>query len=129
MFTPFTFKKEDSFTFKKDYSFNERFEESNRVLIKYPDRKPIICEKSNKANTTNLPDIDKKKYLVPDDLNVGQFIYVIRNRMKLKPEEAIFLFINNKFMPVTAIIGQIYSQEKDNDGFLYIEYDKENVFG
>ena len=119
----------DSFTFKKDYSFKERFEESKRVLTKYPDRKPIICEKSNNNNTTNLPDIDKKKYLVPDELTIGQFIYVIRNRMKLKPDEAIFLFINKRMMPTTAIIGQIYPQEKDNDGFIYIEYSKENVFG
>ena len=74
-------------------------------------------------------DIDKKKYLVPDELTIGQFIYVIRNRMKLKPDEAIFLFINKRMMPTTAIIGQIYSQEKDNDGFIYIEYSKENVFG
>ncbi len=113
--------------FKKQYPYESRLEESQRVLNKYPDRKPIICERSRKEH--NMPDIDKKKYLVPDDLTLGQFIYVVRQRLKLKSEEALFLFINNKFMPVTSIIGQIYEQERDADGFLYVEYAKENVFG
>lgn len=115
------------YDFKRQHTYEERLEESRRVLNKYPDRKPIICEKSKKAG--NLPDIDKKKYLVPDDLTLGQFIFVVRQRLKLKAEEGLFLFINNKFMPVTSMIGQIYSQERDADGFLYIEYAKENVFG
>lgn len=113
--------------FKRDFHFQKRLDESSRVLAKYPDRKPIICLKSN--NAYDLPDIDKKKYLVPNDLTIGQFIYVIRQRMKLRPDEAIFLFINNKIMSTTSIIGQIYHEEKDPDGFLYIEYAKENVFG
>lgn len=113
--------------FKTDYSFKERLDESNRVLARYPDRIPVICEKLK--NSTKLPDLDKKKYLIPNDLTVGQFIYVIRKRMKLNPEEAIFLFINNKIVSTSVVIGQIYPNEKDPDGFLYIHYDKENVFG
>jgi GABA(A) receptor-associated protein len=46
-----------------------------RIRAKYPDRIPVICEKALKSN---LEDIDKKKYLVPSDLTVGQFVYVIR---------------------------------------------------
>jgi GABA(A) receptor-associated protein len=46
-----------------------------RVRSKYPDRIPVICEKAAKSN---VPDIDKKKYLVPSDLTVGQFVLVVR---------------------------------------------------
>lgn len=116
-----------SSNFKRDYSFNHRIDESSRVLTKYSDRRPIICEKSSRQN--DLPDIDKKKYLVPYDLTMGQFIYVIRKRMQLRAEEAIFLFVNNKIISATSIIGNIYEQEKDPDGFLYLQYAKENVFG
>jgi GABA(A) receptor-associated protein len=112
--------------FKFDYSFEQRLEESSRVLIKFPDRRPIICERTRK---TDLPKIDKKKYLVPYELTIGQFIYVIRKRMQLKPEEAIFLFINNKTMSSNSIIGNVYEYEKDVDGFLYIQYTKESTFG
>ena len=58
--------------------------ESERIRNKYPDRIPVICEKTEKAN---IDDIDKKKYLVPADLTAGQFVYVIRKRLKLPPEQ------------------------------------------
>jgi GABA(A) receptor-associated protein len=32
---------------------------------------------------------------VPADLTVGQFIYVIRKRVKLDPDKAIFIFVND----------------------------------
>ena len=113
-------------SFKIKYSFEHRFSESQRVLHLYPDRIPIICEKSNQLH---LPDIDKSKYLVPWDLTIGQFIYVIRQRLHLKPEEAIFLFIGNTMSSSSTIIGELYSYYKDPDGFLYIQYSKENTFG
>jgi GABA(A) receptor-associated protein len=33
---------------------------------------------------SDIATIDKKKYLVPADLTVGQFVYVIRKRIKLR---------------------------------------------
>ena len=38
---------------------------------------------------------DILRYLVPADLTVGQFVYVIRKRIKLSPEKAIFIFVDN----------------------------------
>lgn len=40
----------------------------------------MICEKAEKSD---IPEIDKRKYLVPADLTVGQFVYVIRKRIML----------------------------------------------
>ena len=39
------------------------------------------------------------RYLVPGDLTVGQFVYVIRKRIKLTPEKAIFVFVGNVLPP------------------------------
>lgn len=114
--------------FKYEYSFQKRKEESSRVLQKYPDRIPIICEKSHVASN-DCPDIDKKKYLVPKDLTVSQFLYVIRNRLKLGPEKAIFLFVGDIIPPSSSYIIDIYNHYSENDGFLYITYSPENVFG
>eukprot|EP01052_Picozoa_sp_SAG31_P004845 SAG31_NODE_205_length_20397_cov_19.191152_13_plen_99_part_00 len=36
---------------------------------------------------------------MPSDLTVGQFVYVIRKRIKLSPEKAIFIFVNNVLPP------------------------------
>jgi GABA(A) receptor-associated protein len=114
-------------SFKKQYPFEKRFNESKRVLEQYTNKIPIICEKSN--SQSNLPEIDKIKYLVPIDFNVGQFIYIIRNRMKLRSEEALFLIIGNNIFSSSTMLGPLYDCYKDKDGFLYIQYCKENTFG
>jgi GABA(A) receptor-associated protein len=111
--------------YKHQLSFENRCCETRRVLQKYPDRVPIICEKANR----NVPDLDNKKYLVPSELTVGHFMFVIRKRMKIRPEEAIFLFVGNNIPPSSYNIGDLYHQYKDNDGFLYMQYSKENTFG
>lgn len=113
--------------FKSKHSITDRLQESSRILQKYPERIPIICEKSKNSN--NVPDLDKSKYLVPSDLTIGQFMFVIRKRMKLSSEQAIFLFVNNSIPSTNAIIYEIYHSYKDEDGFLYITYSGENTFG
>ena len=94
-------------------------------------RVQVIVEKADKSD---IPDIDKKKcgcvpvdfdhlfgsplppapmnlpqttavprrYLVPADLTVGQFVYVIRKRIKVSPEKAIFMFVKNTLPPTGA---------------------------
>ena len=36
---------------------------------------------------------------MPADLTVGQFVYVIRKRIKVSPEKAIFMFVKNVLPP------------------------------
>lgn len=115
--------------FKNNYSLEKRIQESSKIMGKYPDRVPIICEK-NQAQKNDIPEIDKTKFLVPQDLSVGQFVYVIRRRLKLPPEKALFLFVGKRTIaPTTEIIGNLYEKYKDEDGFLYTLYSGENAFG
>ncbi|WVZ12969.1 hypothetical protein V8G54_017499 [Vigna mungo] len=104
----------------------KRRAEAARIREKYPDRIPVIVEK---AERSDIPSIDKKKYLVPADLTVGQFVYVIRKRIKLSAEKAIFIFVDNVLPPTGAIMSAIYDEKKDEDGFLYVTYSGENTFG
>lgn len=113
-------------SFKKEHPFDKRKKEADRIIKKYPERIPVICEK---AQQSDISDIDKKKYLVPSDLTVGQFVYVIRKRIKLEPEKAIFIFVNNTLPSTAALMSQIYKDHKDEDGFLYVTYSGENTFG
>ncbi len=73
----------------------------------------VICEKSEKSE---IDPIDKKKYLVPADLTVGQFVYVIRKRIKLAPEKAIFIYVDGALPPTAALMSSIYKEHKDEDG-------------
>ena len=68
-------------------------------------------------------------YLVPCDLTVGQFVYVIRKRIELPPEKAIFIFVNNRLPPTASLMSEISQEEKNEDGFLYVTYSGENTFG
>eukprot|EP00163_Fabomonas_tropica_P010225 TRINITY_DN2030_c0_g2_i1.p2 TRINITY_DN2030_c0_g2~~TRINITY_DN2030_c0_g2_i1.p2 ORF type:complete len:125 (+),score=44.04 TRINITY_DN2030_c0_g2_i1:292-666(+) len=113
-------------SFKTEHDFEKRQAESQRIRSKYPDRIPVICEKAEKSD---IPDIDKKKYLVPADLTVGQFVYVIRKRIKLSPEKAIFIFVKNVLPATASLMSTVYEEHKDEDGFLYITYSGENTFG
>ena len=113
--------------FKKENNLQKRIEESKKIIDKYPDRIPIIVEKYK--NGKNVPNIDKKKYLVPKDLTLGQFQYVIRKRLKLEPSIAIFLFIKGTLLPTADLLSNVYDKYKDEDGFLYITYSGENTFG
>ena len=98
-----------------------------QIFKKFPDRVPVIVNKKDKSK---LNDLDKNKYLVPTDMTVGQFIFVLRKNIKLKPEQAIFIFINNSLPPTAMLMGEIYGRDKDkDDGFLYVTYSDENVFG
>merc|ERR1719235_838375 len=113
-------------TFKDEHTLEKRKAEAARIRDKYPDRIPVICEK---AKGSDIPDIDKKKYLVPADLTVGQFVYVVRKRIKLSAEKAIYIFVNNVLPPTAAFMSALYEEQKDEDGFLYVSYSGENYFG
>lgn len=113
-------------SFKEKFPLNDRTDESCRIRKKYPDRIPVIVEKSK---NTDINCIDKNKYLVPKDLTVGQFVYVIRKRIKLSPDQAIFLFIDNTLPPSDSLMSQIYKEHVDKDGFLYVLYTGESTFG
>jgi len=113
--------------FKKKYNLKERQYRSRKIRQKFPSRVPVIVEKQPKSD---VPDIDKTQFLVPSDLTVGQFAYVIRKRLTLAPEQAIFLFVGNALPPTAALMSAIYERCKDrDDGLLYVVYAGENTFG
>ena len=106
--------------------FETRARECKNVLSKYPDRIPVIVQP---RKNSNLPKIDKSKYIVPSDLTFAQFMYVVRRRLRIESHTALFLFANRSILSSTHAMKKIYEEHKSPDGFLYLEYDFENVFG
>jgi GABA(A) receptor-associated protein len=103
--------------FCQEHTLEQRKNEANRIREKYPERVPVICERSERSD---VMDIDKKKYLVPSDLTVGQFVYVIRKRLKLPPEQAIYLFVNGNIPATSELMSCVYQEHVSEDGFLYV---------
>jgi len=112
--------------YKEENPFEKRKAEGEKIRRKYPDRVPVIVER---AKYSKMEDLDKKKYLVPCDLVIGQFYFLIRKRVHLRPEDALFFFINNVIPSTSATIGSLYEEHKEEDNFLYIAYSEESVYG
>ncbi|XP_061351497.1 autophagy-related protein 8i-like [Gastrolobium bilobum] len=113
-------------SFKQEYSFDERLKDSESIIVKYPDRVPVIIDKYSR---TDLPELDKKKYLVPRDMSVGQFIHILSSRLRLTPGKALFIFVRNTLPQTASLMDSVYESYKDDDGFLYMCYSSEKTFG
>ncbi|KAJ8899019.1 hypothetical protein K2173_008842 [Erythroxylum novogranatense] len=115
-----------SVPFKKEFTFEQRLEESRDILAKYPDRVPVIVERYWR---TDLPEMEKKKYLIPRDMSIGQFIHVLSSRLHLPPGKALFVFVKNTLPQTASLVESVYESYKDDDGFLYMCYSSEKTFG
>ncbi|KAJ0035158.1 hypothetical protein Pint_24212 [Pistacia integerrima] len=113
-------------SFKEQYSFDERLEEAKSIIAKYPDRVPVIIERYTR---TDLPDMEKTKFLVPRDMSIGQFIHILSTRLNLTPGKALFVFVKNTLPQTASRMDAIYESFKENDGFLYMCYSSEKTFG
>jgi len=113
--------------FRTKHTFEERQQEAWRIAQKFPGRIPVIVERG--SNAKSVPAIDKQKFLVPGDLTLGQFVFVIRKRMELPSESALFCFVGGTLPTTGSLMRELFGRFKDPDGFLYVSYCGENTFG
>jgi len=75
--------------------------------------------------------LDKFKYAVPEEMNIGQFMLVLRKHMiKINAEQAVFLFISkeNRLVSVGESVSDL-RQYADKDGNVQVTCALENTFG
>ena len=114
--------------FKSRTSLSARIAESERIRQRFPGRVPVIVEKASRA--ADVAAIPKCKFLAPENMTMGQFIYVIRKNLSLPPEKALFLFVGDMLPTTATLMSELYFYHKDQyDGFLYIKYSSESTFG
>lgn len=112
--------------YKELKTFEDRCNEAKMMKMRYMDRVPVIME----PKCQKTPLIDKKKYMAPGDLTFGQLFYVVRKRLALKSEQALFFFLdNNLLLQASWSLFETYENYANDDGFLYIRYSLENTFG
>ncbi len=124
--------------FKYKYPLSARRIESSNIKDKHPDRIPVIITKNPSSQIDN---ISKIKYLFPIDFTIPQLLCVIRQKVSLKPTEAINIFIQTpdekEVMPsYSASLASLYIDYVESfktnpnyDGYLYVIYSNENTFG
>ena len=117
--------------FKERFDLSQRSGEFHRIKSKFPDKIPIICEIDKTDNHIDSTNFTKNKYLVDGCLTVGQFMYIVRKRIKVPPEKAIYLTVGNGIIPPTGeLMSNIYKKHKDPyDNFIYFFIMGEAFFG
>ena len=121
-------------TFRQTTDFEARKSEGQKMLDKHAHSVPLILQSKS-------IDVLKSKYLVPQDMDIPQFMIFIRKKLKsLKPSEALFLFVetigdkddstgSTLLAPQDKTVGEVYAMCKHSDNFLYMHIEKENTFG
>jgi len=116
-----------SFAYQRQHPIEKRVEESTRLKIKHADRLPVICQVISKNKDLF---IKQPKFLVYKDQNVGSFLYILRKRIQLRPEEALFIFTEDGHLPnITSTFSEVFNNHMNKDGFLYLAVSMESVFG
>ncbi|XP_048736627.1 microtubule-associated proteins 1A/1B light chain 3C-like [Ostrea edulis] len=121
-------KEKDTRPFKQRKCFDVRRGEVRGIRSKFPNKVPVIVERYYKE--LQLPVLDKSKFLVPQELSMSQFSAIIRNRMSLNSSQAFYLIVNNKSISsMSMTLAEVYRDEMDEDGFLYVTYASQEMFG
>lgn len=97
-----------------------------RLRQKFPTHVFALVRKGPKA--VGIPTIDKNKYIVPATLTFGEFMFIIRKRIRLGPEKALFLFVGNTIPVASQTMGEV-NQHYARNGYLEVFYTGESVFG
>lgn len=105
-----------------------RKEEVMAIRNRFPTKIPIIVQRFFKES--HLPNLDKSKFLVPQEITMSQFLTIIRNRMHISSSQGLYLLVNNKsLVSLSLTLAEVYTEHACSDGFLYITYASQEVFG
>ncbi|CAB1455055.1 unnamed protein product [Pleuronectes platessa] len=121
-------KSMEMMPFKQRRCLETRKDEVSSIRSKFPNKLPVIVERYIREKS--LPLLDKTKFLVPFELTLGQFLCLLRNKIDLESTQALFLLVAERSMSsMSSSMGDVYSRHSDTDGFLYITYASQEVFG
>jgi GABA(A) receptor-associated protein len=90
------------------------------MIYKYPDKKPLIFHNENE---------DDVKMMADQNMSFAELVYNFRKKKELKPEQALFFFIDSKLLPNHLTVSQIHELYQSRDGFVYVNFYYENTFG
>ena len=115
---------------KKEKTKNERIKESSQLIEVNTGKIPVLIDKDPNCNLRTLL---KTKYLLSTKVTIEQFLKIIREKLEIEKEYALFLLANCKSKKYAVVgsmtFGEVYEKYKDDDGFLYLIYSNEKIWG
>eukprot|EP00051_Salpingoeca_urceolata_P026243 m.476594 g.476594 ORF g.476594 m.476594 type:complete len:138 (+) comp20582_c0_seq1:351-764(+) len=123
--------------FREKHSLEDRKAEVQKVIQNpaYQNCIPVIAEKN--PTCKNLQAMSKRKFLLPNDMTLAHFMQVIRKRIGLQPSSALFMQVEtwrdgkttHDSPPTSETMARLYQDYKADDGFLYVVYSEDDVYG
>jgi GABA(A) receptor-associated protein len=93
------------------------------VIRRHPNRVPVKIDENSDF------DIERRKYLIPRDMTLGNFVSYLRKHIKINKHEAMFVLIDGILPPVSATFESLYITHVNEDRLLHIILKRENTFG
>ena len=93
----------------------------------YPDRVPVIV--NTKSENISLK---KQKFLVPEDIIVGQFMYELRKYIESEEnisQKTFYLLSENILISNSFLVCHYWKIYKNENDFLELTLCEDNVFG
>lgn len=87
---------------------------------------PVIVVFKNGPNT---PLIEQKKVQIPTTTTVGELIDILRKRLRLSPDESLFVYVMQSFCPSPLQDIGTLNECYGSNGKLILHYCKSEVWG
>lgn len=101
-----------------------------RMLARHPDRVPIIIERSALSKGKVL--FSKVKFMISRESTVYQLIKQLQTMTTECRRWCSFMLMvtcSITILPSTVKLGEVYDSNASVDGFLYLSYIEEEVYG
>ena len=67
---------------------------------------------------------------MPKMFTIGEVLQTVRLKLNLRREQGLILMAGGKYVLKQGhILEDVYMKYKDEDGFLYLVYAEENIYG
>jgi hypothetical protein len=116
----------------KNLPFESRIKKAKEFLLKYKNKVPVIINynfKEFKEKENNDDKKDRYKFLLAEEMTLGEFVLLFRKKYNLDASESIVSFVKDTIPKMDKTMKDLYTHYKDDDYFLYIDMKRENTFG
>ena len=68
---------------------------------------------------------------MPRTFEIGEVLMILRRKINIKKDHSLIIFVNNgkDLVSASSDLESVYNRYHDEDGFLYVLFTREEVFG
>ena len=82
------------------------------------------------SQVSSLDFSNFRRFLMPKMFTIGEVLQTVRLKLNLRREQGLILMAGGKYvLKQGSILEDVYMKFKDEDGFLYLVYAEENIYG